>query len=820
MRLSTKILYITFLTVLSLSFFLGYKAKVANAQIPQPKIPCLEDEFRNPEFSSLRGYQASPCGDSKKAVWCGNTITIFENVTKHLSGSQNICNTTSTRVNKRINKTYYINLSGVELPIAGNTEAAENTITGNNSSLSNADKLSEYLSWYLQGGTKTAERDVDAQDDIVNYSGPANKSLPLVVQQLNRFETLWASGVKIEYTNEDEEEIEETNLHNQIVVCTEKNLFGKVPNPWIGEERPIPCYPGGGSDGSEAQGKQYRLVDWWGSKPMGLIDTQKGKKIDGWDGSHRWGYHTPPFPWMFDKYIYYQKAYNEWRGKECFLIRDSLICVDVKIPGIGELHTNVWADFYDYIPMGNVTDKGAKIPVSNGSAVIHPVDQSVISVSTNELLDEVAANYPHLQGAADASEYLMDAMAPKKGTDKGFVYYSTVDPDTDPSSGQCRTIDVRSNDGDNIFTEVDPSAYIVQVDMTIDEIPCKGNCKENYDPVNGTYWEKECSGGASIALNTSTKTPAVEDVFTNTTAGSSSIFRRFFPKIEENAPVSCIANLPAVSQAQYTASEVDNGSGATAKTEIVVKSDGTDGKVSAGDAELFFPYLGSVYEYFLKGIQTALRPQGYGEPLVNGEYCTYGTSPGGGDCSFDMNKINAGIQAAAAKYNVPDIILRAIFEIEMAEYINGKPYVCEDDPYNSAGVAQIVKKNNDISNSSYHQITCSNEQMANDIGMCGEYGEKLSRCSISDAFELMARLLIYKAHRFSSCTSMGSISFSEKDVWYNAACDYYGTHDPTARTIEYAKEIPEDQKRQDGDMNYCDIVCWRSGACPPYPPNP
>ena len=203
------------------------------------------------------------------------------------------------------------------------------------------------------------------------------------------------------------------------------------------------------------------------------------------------------------------------------------------------------------------------------------------------------------------------------------------------------------------------------------------------------------------------------------------------------------------------------------------------------------------------------KEYGGGEPLLNGLYCDSLTEEG--DCSFNLSKINQAIQKAASKYNVPPELLKAIFEIESAEWIvSPSSYQCEENSAGAAGVAQIVK-------STYDLVTCANEKMEDDIGMCADYDPKLSRCSIDDAFELMARILIYKAGRFRSCDSTAGISLGEKTTWYNAACNYYGSAEPDNLTINYANEIPASEKRTDGEMNYCDIVCWKMGQCPDYP---
>jgi hypothetical protein len=47
--------------------------------IPKPRVPCDPSQTENPEFHSLRPYQASPCGnEGNMALFCGNKIVITE----------------------------------------------------------------------------------------------------------------------------------------------------------------------------------------------------------------------------------------------------------------------------------------------------------------------------------------------------------------------------------------------------------------------------------------------------------------------------------------------------------------------------------------------------------------------------------------------------------------------------------------------------------------------------------------------------------------------------------------------------------------------
>ena len=69
---------------------------------------------------------------------------------------------------------------------------------------------------------------------------------------------------------------------------------------------------------------------------------------------------------------------------------------------------------------------------------------------------------------------------------------------------------------------------------------------------------------------------------------------------------SLAQDIPAVTKANYT-SDADK----TLAGDPGVQRPGSS-------AQIFIPHLGGVYEYFLKGIQTALRPKGFGESALSG----------------------------------------------------------------------------------------------------------------------------------------------------------------------------------------------------------
>src|SRR3972149_8330609 len=118
MQKLSKFVYLSFfflIFVLCTLYFVLIPS-VAEAQVPNPKVPCgLSDD--NPEFNSLRPYQASPCGDSAKALYCGNDILIYETAEHTITGGPGICSIDEYEVNKLVDKTYEIALKDMDLQI-------------------------------------------------------------------------------------------------------------------------------------------------------------------------------------------------------------------------------------------------------------------------------------------------------------------------------------------------------------------------------------------------------------------------------------------------------------------------------------------------------------------------------------------------------------------------------------------------------------------------------------------------------------------------------------------------------------------------------
>lgn len=642
MRAITKVFIVTNFVITLVILSLVFKIKQVEAQVPGFKIPCDSTKDWDPEYDSLRPYQASPCGDSPKAYFCNNDYQIVETVKTEWSedcaksGNQYIC-----PVNETINKTYVVDGEGGELPILGNTEDVDNS--QNKGTLTDADKMNEYLSWYLNGTTYRAEdqplkeEDTTSNDKVVNYSGPINKLMPQVMLEAQRLNTIESASAITTFTdtenvqnpNEQAQQVTEPENHNQIVVCGKEGsgIFG-----WafdflgIGKTNPVPCY---NSNNGKAQGEKYRLKSW--SEGDLSAFNSLFNFIASPFGGHAWNKKYPPLPWAdengqpFADSKSYQKAYNEWRGQACTNIPG----VDIQICFDNPFVPNKWAELYTYVPLANTVDKNAKHWVT-GVGVRSDGQTRAEMVSYNVIYDPVLF-YAHTKETYDLTKFLKSSFTPKKEEGLGSNTFSEVAKDFEQNG--CKIVDVRSNPGDKLF----PSSkggrnndLTVDVNILVTQIACPAgpidkwlNSQANCDPSCPRNARQRgldctpCSGSIDceaeiyVGVRTNPKIPYTDKITQETVTNPDSVVRRIFPKTGENSPINCIADIPGTTKISYTP-----GAGTDLK-----KVENPMGAQDPENVDLFFPGLGTIYEYMLKGIQTALRPKGYGGTITNGNLC-------------------------------------------------------------------------------------------------------------------------------------------------------------------------------------------------------
>jgi len=633
---------LTFILLLVATLF--FSTKLASAQVPDPTVPCDQirprplNPFDEDEFHSLRPYQASPCSDETEpsALFCGNDLVLTDTITVR-RGDARYCQRFSPteeecffRVTQ--NRQLAIDVSGAELPIMGRTEDDVVNSQNQNETRSDASKINDYVSWYLSGVDHKAEYGFSEEEQVVNYSGPIRKLLPLSIQHKSQIETL------------NRREVER---HDQVVVCANQAFLGL-----IGPSNVNPCNQGG---------DVYRLSTWaeedlsfWNSAIntlenifVGLLPGVARSAIRTSLGDH-WNNRYPPLPWNYDDDKEFMKHYLEWRGNSCILVpfppffSRSLFCVD------NPLVLNKWADLFSYVPLSS-TDEDVNSSTEDRLGQIEVINPSIQAVQPDVTISNVSILtspadlfFSHMEEAQGLADILQDTYVPQ-GNPKSGPVVGVIRPNQ-----YCDLTQIRTNPGDDLF------AGEIGVNLTYTaEFSCGFEVFDPADPID-TYWcdylggrcytddydcdnwrpssslicpsgyrcgsppdscnpdppNPSCTRNARVVLNTQTRTPLVDDIWSRLVAGGASVFRRIFPQVGEGAPVEGFYDIPAATGVTYSLNPPVPGVSLTA---------GNPGRRRGQAAELYFPHIGGIEQYFLQCIQTALRPQGFGEVCPVGE---------------------------------------------------------------------------------------------------------------------------------------------------------------------------------------------------------
>jgi hypothetical protein len=668
------------------SIYFALRPSVALAQIPPAPVSC--GSTINPEFHSLRPYQASPCQSTMGpfAKFCGNNLTLHDTIRETYNGNSEGCITTTDgkircSYSEQVSKPLVIDLSGANLPIMGNTEEVKNS-QNSEETLDDAQKVNNYVSWYLNGVNYRAEygsSKVDA-NSLVNFSGPINKLMPSIILDAQRIKSIENAGKE---------------NHNQIVVCGENSLGGFGDIFHVGTVTPKECYKG---DNTDAQGSVFRL------KPAGGFLGAGGE--DGWSGDlsfwndllnnivgkivdlmpsipglpsnidlkeaiktsvlNHWNKRVPPLPWENDPFakptrqmtaLEYRKYYQEWRGKTCVIIPviNWLVCFDnVLVP-------NKYADLFPYVPLSGTEDLKGGISIDNVSSATNPATAGV-TVQNVSFLKQTPATlfFAHMQESDELATLLQTTFVASGEAQVGSP--TSVDSNT-----SCNTVEVRTNKGDNLFAKQITGDLHYSASFSCDFEPpsianCMSNCiaAGNYtsecaslcsSPEATKYSTQTCTKDVYISLSTTSSTPKVDDIWSRLVAGPEAIFKRIFPKLNVEGSLGQIMDIPGSTNITYS------GAG-----------------ISQSQTDLKLPHIGGISEYFLKGIQTMLRPKGYGEQIefnraLSCKNATLPEIPAASQtacklCNYPSNLPELMVkifEAAADAYNVPASVLYATF---------------------------------------------------------------------------------------------------------------------------------------------------------------
>jgi hypothetical protein len=286
------------------------------------------------------------------------------------------------------------------------------------------------------------------------------------------------------------------------------------------------------------------------------------------------------------EFIDYWKDYKEWRGNTCFKVTIPVVNWDFLLCGDDPFKVNYWANLFPYIPMSSTEDrKGlSEIPGFSPS-----VSDDIKITDTEFKTTSEDLYFAHMEETTELASILQSTYTPKGYQTEKIDDITPVD-----ILSNCKILDIRTNNGDNLWAK----KANAELNYT-----AKFSCKFNVN--NPTACIKE----PVIAFAVNTKTPLAEKAWDNFVAGSNSIFRRMFPKTGEGSPVISPLDMPGSTQVSYESNKA----------------------LAQSTGEIYFNHLGGISEYFLKGIQTALRPKGYGEPIMSSS--TTNVSGISGTCS-------------------------------------------------------------------------------------------------------------------------------------------------------------------------------------------
>lgn len=190
---------------------------------------------------------------------------------------------------------------------------------------------------------------------------------------------------------------------------------------------------------------------------------------------------------------------------------------------------------------------------------------------------------------------------------------------------------------------LDTTCYAECIDEGTNPTECNSRCLKT----------NSCTRTANVALGVFTKTPKVDELWYRTVFGDQSIFKRIFPKALSDE--THVLDIPGVTNASYESTGTRTLAGNPAN-----QRPGTS-------AQIFIPHLGGIYEYFLKGIQTALRPKDLGSTLIPG----ITTPPKDVNC----NK-------SAPDVNLAGILSKDDYEGLALQWVGGSPGNHAKDCYN------------------------------------------------------------------------------------------------------------------------------------------
>ena len=546
-----------------------------------------------------------------------------------------------------------IDLQMAELPIMGYTElsmGAYDTYKVINSlyqdeTVSDAEKMNEYVSWYLNGVIGRAEYDPpdpeteEGHRKIVDFSGPLKKLLAFESQIEKRWQEV-EKAILSSICDPDAEDHDPFCIrHNQIIAC---HLSGD----------PTKCY-----DNEEVVG-YTRILDW-PSRPPLQRDYESFNlyevALENWRSSNLWRlFSYIPFSSTEDRVgevEIFKYSIQPPLSSDIIILRSDIrnqIPAELFFPHMEEsveladLLQRLFSSRQSNLEAGPSSSPPPLDPLCDPAAVRKNPGDALFGTelsATIEYTAQVACTFTQPGDGRVCRAAGGECMLEDKENWTCTTHYEQVDCNYGYFCGV------------NCSPYYRPTPQVTCLNASLPEIPpypysesdfycfpptgdwsyalpgggecCFGGecfpaitgwCGEgsthlcghimcivgpdNQFTVSPFTYTEDCRLQVPIAFQTITKTPLADRIWTKLVYGSFAAFKRIFPQIEdvEGRPVRRLYDMPSASAVVYRS--------LTDSATVV--------SPSGGAPHIYFPHLGGVHEYFLNCTQKALRPQGYG----------------------------------------------------------------------------------------------------------------------------------------------------------------------------------------------------------------
>lgn len=631
-----------------------YPASPCYKKVDETTLMCANDLIvkKTYNLSSSGGAGQCPAADG-----CTVVATI---VSQDASGGNTTkCDYTCLQLHNQV----WMDLSTAKLPIVGNTEDVPNgtwqSPNTNAPNLTAAQRMNYYVSWYLNGVVYRAEEDFSGFDpnSLVNYSGPINKLMPWTAQFTDRITSINNANS----TPSKAPTFDANSRHNQIAGC---DLYvGGIANL----AAIIPCYLSNAVIGDILNGVPNDLA----GIILKLTIGRANNRLEDWNS------HMPPLendPKYADNFQAYWKDYLQWRGNLCSpqLFSYLFVCANLS-SGF-----QIYSLLFRYIPSSNTEDRVGEVftdsgnlaytrqlPLGQGNgATIANVNFKPDNPADTDLAARHNLFFAHMQEDSELARLLQSTFA-TKSQDPGFDWEKELAAGIASQNNAPKYVGAgcviqkpsEGPPGDKLYGNIDrtptdpgvpdPTHRVggaLYYDATFSctfvttiglGTSCYNDCIFNGgDPTI-------CSAGCTViktspnpcsvdiyaSLGIYTKTPKAYELWQRLVgceagaanqndpqmgpaaqcngSGGMSIFKRFYPKAGVDSVLTTIKSIPAVTTVSYKSDASGTYAGTT----------GTSGE----QAKIYFPYLGSMEEYFLNGIQKALRPLGMNSAPLPGQ---------------------------------------------------------------------------------------------------------------------------------------------------------------------------------------------------------